>query len=299
MKIAEFVTNQLVKKQSGTVCDIITNHQNAYFSGVGKSAIVARRAVASLVSIGHPAYFLDALDAFHGDFGMVKGKSVFFIFSKSNSSIELLRLLKQANTLNLTTVSISMGVGEIDGLSDYNVKLPKVDEGNLLNLPSHSITAFNYLLDLVFNNCIERVPKNKLYSTVGNAHPGGLIGASVDTVYKGMRNLDLTPIIDLSVLTKKNYSEISATISEYRAGCCFVLKGDTLLSIITDGDIRRFGFTEDLVKRKSNLESVLSVDINSTRLEALNAMKKKKVNILAVLENEKFKGCVTMSDLIT
>jgi len=298
VKIANFIASDLVKIQSDLVAEIINKHENIYFSGVGKSAIVARRAVASFISIGKSVFFLDAVDALHGDFGMVRGNSAVIVFSKSNSSTELLRLLRQSRKIKMLTISVSMGVGSLDPLSDYNIKLPAVDEENFLNLPSYSITAYNFFIDLIFNQFINESSKNKLFNIVGEAHPGGKIGASVDLVHLNMRDLCQTPLIDVSLLTSHNFSEISAVISEYRVGCCFVINENLLINIITDGDIRRYGFSEVLAKRKGSLKDVLSVGRDSTRLDALNLMEKKSVNVLAVVEGGMIEGCITISDLI-
>lgn len=268
-------------------------------SGVGKSAVIAQKIVATLNSTGSPASFMHAADAIHGDLGMIQQEDIVMIISKSGSSPEIKMLVPLIK--NFGNILIGM-VGTIDSFlakhSDIILNTTVEQEACPNNLaPTSSTTAQLVMGDVLAVVLMELRGFNS--NDFAKFHPGGTLG----------RKLYLR-VSDLSVLNEKpkvfpqqSLKEVIMEITKKRLGATAVVdEQNNLLGIITDGDLRR------MLEKDSDIEKKLAKDIMTTTprtilpdalaVEALDLMRQKEITQLVVVENGKYSGIIHLHDLI-
>ena len=269
------------------------------FSGIGKSAIVAQKIVATLNSTGQPAVFMHAADALHGDLGIIHADDIVFIISKSGNTPEIKVLAPLINNMGNTLVAM---VSDLDSYlakqATFVLNAHVNKEACPLNLaPTTSTTVAMALGDALAVSLLECREFSK--ERFAKYHPGGTLGKKLY-----MRVSDLSQNHELPIVFA--YSSISQTILEIsskRLGATAVINEQKeLIGIITDGDLRR------MLNANKNIENITAQDIMNPKPKTIDAdefavnallqMKEFAVSQLLVLDKKKIKGFIHIHDLI-
>lgn len=281
------------------VREIYSSKGRVVITGIGKSAIVANKIVATLNSTGTPSLFMHAADAIHGDLGMIQQDDIVICLSKSGNTPEikvLIPLLKRTGSKLVALVS------NVDSYlaqqADFVLNATIQEEACPHNLaPTTSTTAHMAVGDALAVCLLEL----RDFSTEDFAqfHPGGSLGKQlylkVDDIYK---NNEL-PIVHENTSLR----EVIIVISSKRLGAAAVIDDEGhLLGIITDGDLRRF------MEKGLDFENQLARDIMSAKpktlnkgdfaVKALNIMQQNSISQLVVLDNDQVVGFVHLHDLL-
>lgn len=216
--------------------DIIYNcHGKVIVTGVGKSGHIGAKIAATLSSTGTPSFFINPLDVFHGDLGVMTRDDVVLAISNSGQTDELLRFIPMVLHMKIPIIGMS---GNPDSLlakystAHINVKVPK--EACPLNLaPTSSTTATLAMGDALAVALMEvRDFKPKDFAQF---HPGGELGKRLLTTASDVMRTDDMPIVPKDM----NLGEAIILVSKGKLGLGVALDGEKVIGLITDGDIRR------------------------------------------------------------
>lgn len=268
-------------------------------SGIGKSAIVAQKIVATMNSTGTPALFMHAADAIHGDLGMIQQYDIVLIISKSGNSPEIKVLLPLVK--NFGNVVIGM-VGNMQSYlaahCDIVLNTTVAEEACPNNLaPTTSTTAQMVMGDALAICLIE----SKDFTTADFAkfHPGGALGKQMYLKVGDLMALHEKPY----VLANDPIKKVIVDISKKRLGATVVLNSNDLPEgIVTDGDIRRmfekYDHFNDLMAKDVMSLNPKMIEADSLAVEALQVMKQYNISQLVVMQANEYKGVVHLHDLI-
>ena len=267
-------------------------------TGIGKSAIIAQKIVATLNSTGTPSLFLHAAEAIHGDLGMIQKDDVVLCISKSGNSPEIKVLAPIIR--NFGNPLIGMTANETSFLatnSDYVLHAYIDDEACPNGLaPTNSTTAQLVLGDAIAI-CLMKL-RNFTPDDFAKYHPGGALGKKLLLRVKDMLDTTHAPQVNPDASIKKVIMEIS----EKRLGVTAVVAHNKVIGIITDGDIRRMLNDRDqftdlvaqdiMTKNPKHISSQLHVS------EALDILENNKITQLVVIDNEEYKGILHLHDIL-
>ena len=269
-------------------------------TGIGKSAIVAQKIVATLNSTGSPALFMHAADAIHGDLGMIQETDVVMMISKSGDSDEIKVLLPLIRNFGNNIIAM---VGNMQSFLARNADIvlnTTVDEEACPNnlAPTSSTTAQMVMGDALAIALMQL--KGFDGSDFAKFHPGGNLGKRlylrVDDVYK----LNEKP----SVAESTSFKNVILEITRGRLGATVVLdKSKKIKGIITDGDIRRLfqnvDETKDLKASDIVIANPKTIGNDALAVKALERMNELNINQLVVVDSEgNYLGFIHLHDLI-
>lgn len=267
-------------------------------SGIGKSAIVAQKIVATFNSTGTPALFMHAADAIHGDLGMVQEEDVVVCISKSGDTPEvkvLVPLVKNmGNKLIALTGNFNSYLGEH---ADLRLSCAVDKEACPNNLaPTNSTTAQMVMGDALAVCLIEcRAFGSKDFAKY---HPGGALGKRLYLRVSDLFSQNEKP----EVSPESSLSEVIIEISTKRLGVTAVMDGDKLVGVVTDGDLRRMlSQDKDLSQIKAKdimTPSPKTINDDAMAVEAVKIMKNTNISQLLVLSGSKYVGVVHFHDLL-
>ncbi|WP_162789254.1 KpsF/GutQ family sugar-phosphate isomerase [Flavobacterium fluviale] len=267
-------------------------------TGIGKSAIIAQKMVATFNSTGTPSMFLHAAEAIHGDLGMIQKDDVIICISKSGNSPEikvLVPLLKRfGNTLIAITGNITSFLAKG---SDYILNTTVNTEACPINLaPTNSTTAQLVMGDALAVCLMEmRDFKPEDFAVY---HPGGALGKKLLLRVKDMIEHSLKPAVTPETSIKKAIFEIS----EKRLGVTAVIEDNKIIGIITDGDIRRMlndvDTIADLTARDIMSKNPKVVSSETMAVDALNILEDFSITQLIVADNGEYKGVLHLHDIL-
>ena len=268
-------------------------------SGVGKSAIIAQKIVATLNSTGSPAIFMHAADGIHGDLGMVQEHDIVMLLSKSGESPEIKVLVPLIKNFGNLLIGMSgSGQSFLARQSAIFLNTTVAEEACPNNLaPTSSTTAQMVMGDALAIALMEL--KGFGSADFARFHPGGALGKKlylrVEQLYQAGEKPRVLPTASLNAVIME--------ITSKRLGATAVLEQDgTLAGIITDGDLRR------MLEKDIDLKTVTAADIMSRQpktiqaaalaIDALEEMRKKDISQLIVLEQKLYAGIIHLHDLI-
>lgn len=267
-------------------------------TGIGKSAHIGQKIVATLNSTGTPSMFMHAAEAVHGDLGMLTKDDIVLCISKSGNSPEikvLVPLLKRdGNILIGMTGNESSFLGKH---SDYILNAFVEKEADPNNLaPTTSTTVQLVLGDALAVALIEM--RNFSSKDFAKFHPGGALGKKLLLRIEDILDKNNTPNVELT----SNIQKVIFEISNKRLGVTAVISNNEIKGIITDGDIRR------MLEKTSDLTSITAqdimtknpktIDIHSKVEDALNLMESFSITQLVVTENEIYAGIIHLHDIL-
>lgn len=278
---------------------ILTIPGRVIISGIGKSAIIGQKIVATLNSTGTPAIFMHAADAIHGDLGMIQENDLVILISKSGNTPEIKVLIPLIKRLGVKTASmVSDNQSYLAKNTDFVLYIPCEKEADNLNLAPTTSTTTTLAMGDALAVCLldARGFSSKDFAKY---HPGGSLGKKLYLKVEDIYPIHEFPTISINDSIKEAILEISAK----RLGVTLVYNLDkTMAGIITDGDIRR------ALQHSDNLNELLVKDIltknpkmieaDSYATEALNLMQSNNITQLLVLKNQKPVGFIHLHDLL-
>ncbi|HEV8081509.1 MAG TPA: KpsF/GutQ family sugar-phosphate isomerase [Chitinophagaceae bacterium] len=282
------------------IIDLIINSKGRLvISGIGKSAIVAQKIVATLNSTGTPSLFMHAADAIHGDVGMIQQDDVVMIISKSGDSPEIKVLVPIVKNFGNKIIAM---MGQTQSYLAKHADLilnTTVDKEACPNnlAPTTSTTAQMVMGDAIAI-CL-MYARGFSADEFAKFHPGGTLGKKL---YLRVSDLSLNnekPQVNESCSLK----DVIVEITKKRLGATAVLgENDCVKGIITDGDLRR------MLEKSVVLENITAKDImnahpktisqNELAVDALDIMRKNDVSQLLVIDNKKYAGIIHLHDLV-
>jgi arabinose-5-phosphate isomerase len=268
-------------------------------SGIGKSAIIAQKIVATLNSTGTPALFMHAADAVHGDLGMIQKEDVIIIISKSGDSPEIKVLAPLIKSFGNTLIGI---VGNTSSFlakqCDIVLNTTVSQEACPNNLAPTTSTTAQMVMGDALAVCLMQV---KGFGTADFArfHPGGMLGKKLYLRVADLSAQNEQP----SVTGDASINQVIVEITRRRLGATAVVNGDkSIAGIITDGDLRR------MLEKTTNFSALQANDIMSINpaiidasvlaAEALEMMKARDISQLLVIENGLYAGIIHLHDLV-
>ena len=268
-------------------------------TGIGKSAIVAQKIVATLNSTGTPALFMHAADAIHGDLGMITSQDVVLCISKSGETPEIKVLIPLARNLGSAIIGMtSKSTSTLGQQADYLLHTPIRHEADPNNLaPTASTTAQMAMGDAVAISLLEL--RGFTDKDFAKYHPGGALGKQLYLKVSDLYIKNESPKVEPEATIETVILEISSK----RLGATAVVNtANQLLGIVTDGDLRRMlakGIslknTSALAIMTANPKTILP---DTLAVKAFNLMRENSITQLIVAENGIYKGILHLHDLI-
>jgi len=204
-------------------------------TGVGKSGHIGSKIAATLASTGTPAFFLNPLDAYHGDLGMLGAEDLVLAISYSGATEELLRFLPLIQAKHIPIIAMSSNPDSpLARCAQVHLNIAVSSEADPLNLiPTASTTATLALGDALACALIEA--NHFQPADFAKLHPGGDLGRRLLAKVEDIMFKDNLPF----VTPEKKMAEAIETVTQGTLGVGIVVENDALVGIITDGDIRR------------------------------------------------------------
>ncbi|WP_439553965.1 KpsF/GutQ family sugar-phosphate isomerase [Flavobacterium macrobrachii] len=267
-------------------------------TGIGKSAIIAQKIVATLNSTGTPSLFLHASEAIHGDLGMVQPDDVVICISKSGNSPEIKVLVPLLKRFNNTLIAITGNVSSFLGKeANYTLNTYVEKEACPNNLaPTNSTTAQLVIGDAIAVCLMEM--RNFTAEDFAKYHPGGALGKKLLLRVGEMLDTTHKPV----VAPNSSIKTVIVEISEKRLGVTAVVEDEKVIGIITDGDIRRMlNKTETIAGLTAkeimtvNPKTIQSTDLVS---DALNILEDFSITQLVVVDGNEYKGVLHLHDIL-
>lgn len=268
-------------------------------SGIGKSAVIAQKIVATLNSTGTPSIFMHAADAIHGDLGMVQQDDLVIIISKSGESPEIKVLVPLIKNFGNTLVGMVGNTGSfLAKHADLVLNTTVSQEACPNNLAPTTSTTAQLVMGDALAICLMEL-KGFQSDDFAKFHPGGMLGKKLYLRVADLYSTNEKPAVGPGQSLKEVIVEMTAK----RLGITAVInESGELLGIITDGDLRR------MLEKKVDIDKITAgeimtanpVTIQSDELavDALDLLRKKEISQLAVTDNKKYLGIIHIHDLV-
>jgi len=293
------LTPLLDQEFADAVALIFNSKGRVILTGIGKSAIIAQKIVATLNSTGTPAIFMHAADAIHGDLGTIMKNDIVVCISKSGNSPEIKVLAplikKMKNTLIALTSSRLSFLGKE---ADYVIHAKADKEACPNNLaPTTSTTAQLVMGDAI---AIALLELHGFTSTdFAKFHPGGTLGKKLYLQVKDIVQLHDKPIVSSTAPVR----EVIIEISKKMLGVAAVVDNNRLMGVVTDGDIRRMLEKNDILTGLTAKDIMNSnpkvINENEMAVTALDILESNSISqLLAVDDKNSYTGVVHLHDLI-
>lgn len=284
--------NQISEDFPKAVISIVNSTGRVVITGIGKSANIATKIVATLNSTGTPSIFMHAADAIHGDLGAIRNEDVIICISNSGTTPEikiLVPLLKnRGNTLIAFTGNINSFLAE---KADYVINTTVSKEACPNNLaPTSSTTAQLVMGDALAVALLES--RGFTIDDFAKYHPGGALGKKLYMKVEDLTEKDVLPKVNL----KDNVRNAIIEISSNRMGATAVMDNGNLVGMITDGDLRRmlekYTSIEQIVAGDIMTKSPKTIDKNTLVVDALSMMRKNNITQLLVTDGPEYVGVI-------
>lgn len=282
-----------------TVELILKSKGRVVITGIGKSANIANKIVATLNSTGTPALFMHAADAIHGDLGMIRQDDIIICISKSGSTPEIKVLVPLIKNMGNTLIAMVSGLDSfLAKEADYVLKAVVEKEADPNNLaPTNSTTAQLVIGDALAVSLLEC--RQFTSQDFAKYHPGGALGKKLYLRVNDLYGKELPP----KVSEEESIRPIILEISSKRMGATAVVnKDDELVGIITDGDLRRMlEQNEDvskLIAREIMSSNPKTIHPDSLAINAFQLMEDNNITQLAVVQDEKYVGMIHLHDIL-
>ncbi len=294
-KLKPYVDDEFV-----AVLDLIYNSKGRLvITGIGKSAIIGNKIVATLNSTGTPAIFMHAADAIHGDLGIIQPEDVVMCISKSGNTPEIKVLVPLIKRMGNKLVAMVSNVESyLAQHSDYLIRATVEEEACPNNLAPTSSTTTQLVMGDAMAVCLLKM-RGFSPEDFAKYHPGGSLGKRL---YLRVEDL-IDPQVRPNVGPQETIQNTIINISQNRLGATVVLdEDDSLMGIITDGDVRR------MVERGEPLQNLKAKDIMSRNpkvigkgdlaVNAFRIMEKNKITSVVVLDGERYVGLIHIHDIL-
>ena len=297
-KAIENLSDLLTEDFAEAVELIYNSKGRVIITGIGKSAIIANKIVATLNSTGTPAIFMHAADAIHGDLGLILEDDVVICISKSGNTPEikvLVPLIKNAkNKMIAITGNIDSFLGQ---QADFILNAYVEQEACPNNLAPTTSTTAQLVMGDALAVCLLEL-RGFSSKDFAKYHPGGALGKRLYLRVNDLSSQNLKPQVGLETTLK----EVIIEITEKMLGVTAVIDNDKIVGIITDGDLRR------MLSKSDDIKGLKAKDIMSTNprriaedamaVDAKEVMEEFGVSQLLVEHDGKYAGVVHLHDLI-
>ena len=281
------------------VCQINDCKGRIVITGIGKSALIAKKIVATLNSTGCPALFMHAADAIHGDLGMIQKEDIVICLSKSGETPEIKVLVPLVKNLGSKLIAlVSNKDSYLARRAEHCIYIPVDKEADPNNLaPTASTAAQMAVGDAIAMSLLAL--RGFTSGDFAQFHPGGSIGKQLY-----LRVGDLYPSNAKPLIFEED--DLKSTIIEMtskRLGVAVVLnKKNQITGIITDGDLRRMlqsGKDITEIKAKDIMSAQpKTIDSKAMAVDALSVMRENSITQLVVTEHDEYAGVIHLHDLI-
>jgi len=281
------------------VKEIIQLKGRVVITGIGKSAIIANKIVATLNSTGTPSLFMHAADAIHGDLGMIQNEDIVICLSKSGNTPEIKVLVPLVKRRGFKLVAL---VSNIDSYlaqqADYVLNATIGEEACPNNLAPTTSTTAHLAMGDALAVCLLKL-RNFSSEDFAQYHPGGALGKQLYLRVDDVMVRKALPLVAIDTPLK----EVIIEISSKRLGAAAVVHADqTLIGIITDGDLRRM-LQKGIQMDSSTAGDILTknpktIDAGELAVKALQIMQQNSITQLVVLNEKKVVGLIHLHDLL-
>jgi arabinose-5-phosphate isomerase len=293
--LKSFIDDAFVKAVSA----VATSKGRLIVSGIGKSAIIAQKIVATLNSTGTPSVFMHAADAIHGDLGMIQVDDIVLVISKSGNSPEIKVLAPLVKNFGNTLIGM---VGNVESFlaqnSDIVLNTTVEQEACPINLAPTSSTTAQMVMGDALAVCLMEIKEFKS-SDFAKYHPGGALGKKLYLRVEEMAAQNAKP----KVLPTATIKEVIIEMTAKRLGAAVVVnEKENILGIITDGDLRR------MLEKTNSFEKLQASDIMSGHPKTIDAdllavyameeMRRHDISQLVVTNNDVYAGIIHLHDLV-
>ena len=290
---------ELVDENFETAINLILESKGrVVVTGIGKSAIIANKIVATLNSTGTPSIFMHAADAIHGDLGIIKKDDVIICISKSGNTPEIMDLVPFLKMTKNPLIAITGDINSALAKNSSVVLNSHVDieicPNNLA--PTNSTTAQLVIGDAIAATLVKI--KGFTSNDFAKFHPGGSLGKKLYLKVNDLIDSALKPMVS----TDDDIKDVIIEISNKMLGITPVFSKDTIVGVITDGDLRRTLLNNQEIS-KLKAKDIMStnpqiIDSETLASEALEIMKKNKISQLIVTNNNLYFGVIHIQSLI-
>jgi arabinose-5-phosphate isomerase len=294
-KLADYVDQDFEK----IVKIIYESKGRVIITGIGKSANIAQKIVATLNSTGTPSIFMHAADAIHGDLGIIQDDDVIICISKSGNTPEIKVLVPLIKSRGNTLIGMVSTTDSFLGKqSDYVLKSTVDKEACPNNLaPTNSTTAQLVIGDALAVCLLEY--RGFSSDDFAKFHPGGALGKKLYMRVSDLYKNNEVPKVNVD----ENVKNVIIEISSKRLGATVVLDNSgKIMGIITDGDIRRmlqkYESFNELTARNIMSVNPKTVDKNELAINAFHLMENNSITQLVVVQKDKYIGMVHIHDIL-
>ncbi|MFD2517906.1 KpsF/GutQ family sugar-phosphate isomerase [Salinimicrobium flavum] len=267
-------------------------------TGIGKSAVIATKIVATLNSTGTPAVFMHAADAIHGDLGTILQDDVVICISKSGNTPEIKVLVPLIKNFKNTLIGITGNIDSFLGQqADFTLNSYVEKEACPHNLAPTTSTTAQLVLGDALAVCLLDL-RGFSSKDFAKYHPGGALGKKLYLRVSDIADQNQKP----EVTPNTPIPQVIIEISEKMLGVAAVVENDKIIGIVTDGDIRR------MLHKSTEISGLLAKDImsknpktidhNAMAIDALDVLEENKISQLLAVKNDKYYGVVHLHNLI-
>lgn len=290
--------SQVTDDFAGTVKLICNSSGRVIITGIGKSANIATKIVATLNSTGTPSIFMHAADAIHGDLGIIQKEDIIICISNSGSTPEIKVLIPlirmRGNKLVAFTGNPNSYLAEKADLVIFTSVTKEACPNNLV--PTSSTTAQLVMGDALAVALLEY--RGFTEKDFAKYHPGGALGKKLYLKISDIYINNEVPKVNIN----DNIKDIIIEISSKRLGASAVLDNGKLVGIITDGDIRRM-LEKDVPIEKFSAVDIMTLnpktlDKETLIVDALSLMHKKNITQILVVDGIKYVGVIHLHDIL-
>lgn len=267
-------------------------------TGIGKSANIATKIVATLNSTGTPSIFMHAADAIHGDLGTIQNDDVVICISKSGNTPEIKVLIPLIKNYGNKIIAITGNIESFLGKNaDFVLNSFVEKEACRNNLAPTSSTTAQLVMGDALAVCLLELKK---FSSKDFAkyHPGGALGKKLYLRVNDLIDKNELPQVNLLTPIK----DVIIEISKKRLGTTAVIENNKIVGIITDGDLRRMlesnSDISDLVAKDIMSENPKTINSNEMAIKALKMLEENNITQILVEDNATFVGVVHLHDLL-
>lgn len=276
---------------------LLTQRGRLIVTGIGKSAIIAQKLVATLNSTGTPAIFMHAADAIHGDLGLIQKNDGVLCISKSGSSPEIKALVPLIKSLNVPLIGM---VGNNQSFlaehSRWVLHTPVDREACPWDLAPTSSTAVQLAMGDALAICLMEA-RGFTAQDFAQVHPGGALGKRLYTRLEDILPTDRSP----QVTPDDKLTHVALEMSAGRCGAAAVIEDGAIVGMVTDGDLRRAmeqSAPSDMSARDIMNAQPKIMDIQSLAVEAFQRMESASITQIIVTRNGDYVGMVHLHDIL-
>jgi len=292
------LANLLNDDFANTVKCILNSKGRVVITGIGKSAIIATKIVATLNSTGTPAIFMHAGDAIHGDLGTIQEDDVVICISKSGSTPEIKMLVPLIKRGNNVLIGLTGNVESfLAQQADFVLNTYVEKEACPNNLAPTTSTSAQLVMGDALAICLLEL-KGFSSKDFAKYHPGGALGKRLYLTVDDIVQTNMKPQVDLDTDIRK----VIVEISEKMLGVSAVIENNKIVGVVTDGDIRRmlnkYENINGLTAKDIMTSNPKTIQVDKLAIEALELMQDNGISQLLAVKNEEYKGVVHLHNLI-